>query len=361
MKVLITGGAGFIGRHVTNALEKSGHRVAIFDNHDRQVHGRSRTNGAQDVLDYGALRRAVGRAEAIIHFAAAVGVGQSQYEIKYYVDTNVGGTANLLDILAKRRGKVKKLIVAGSMSAYGEGAYDCGKCGRVRPALRTAEGVRKRQWEPTCPACRGALRPVPTREEDRFICSSIYAVTKMAQEELVMNFGLAYDLPTVTLRFFNVYGPGQSLSNPYTGVAAIFMSRIKNGSPPPVYEDGAQSRDFVSVHDIARACVLALERKEADYGIFNVGTGRSTSVGEMAERLIRLFGAKFSPKFFQTLRRGDVRHCFADISRIRERLGYEPQVSLDDGLRELIEWSHGAKALDRFDRAHAELQKHGLF
>lgn len=357
MKILITGGAGFIGCHVHEALRARGHRVAIFDNYDPQVHGK--TNGVVrgDVLDYDALKRAVARAEAVVHFASAVGVGQSQYEIKHYVDVNVGGTANLLDILARRRTKLKKLLVAGSMSAYGEGAYECAKCGRVRPPLRT---VAEPPWEPACPACGGSLRPVPTREEDRFMCSSIYAVTKMAQEELVMNFGAAYGVPAVTLRFFNAYGPGQSLSNPYTGVGAIFMSRIKNGAPPMVYEDGGQLRDFVSVHDIARACALALEKKEADFGIFNVGTGRPTSVREIAERLIRIFGAKVEPKVLRSFRRGDIRHCFADISRIRERLGYEPQVEMDAGLRELVEWTHGARAVDRFESAHRELAKRGL-
>lgn len=357
--VLITGGAGFIGTHLAEALRGRGHKVAVFDSLDPQVHGKA-AGRTGDVLDYAALKRAVARAEAVVHLAAAVGVGQSQYEIKHYVDTNVGGTANLLDILAHRRGKVRKLVVAGSMSAYGEGAYACAKCGRVRPPLRTAASLRKDSWDPACPSCAGALRPVPTREEDRFVCSSVYAVTKMTQEELVMNFGAAYDLPCTTLRFFNVYGPGQSLSNPYTGVAAIFMSRIKNGAPPPCYEDGRQTRDFTSVHDIVRACVLAVEKKEADHGVFNVGTGRPISILELAERLIALTGAKLKPKVLGTFRRGDVRHCYADLSRIREKLGFEPQVALDDGLRELIGWGGTVRAVDRFERAHAELAKRGL-
>lgn len=350
MKTLVTGGAGFIGSHLATELRARGHRVAVYDNHDPQVHGGKK--GPDDVLDAARLKRAVAKADAVVHFAAAVGVGQSQYQIKHYVDTNVGGTANLLEILAQRKTKPKKVIVAGSMSAYGEGAYECAKCGRVRPAIRATVG------EPPCPGCGGPLRPVGTREEDRFICSSIYAVTKMTQEELVMNYGAAYDVPVVTMRFFNVYGPGQSLSNPYTGVAAIFMSRIKNGAPPPIYEDGNQTRDFVSVHDVARACALALETPES--GIFNVGTGRAVSIREIAERLIRIYGADLRPQILGTFRRGDVRHCFADISRIRERLGFEPKVDLDDGLRELVDWSRGARAVDRFETAHRELAKRGL-
>ncbi|MBI2901276.1 MAG: NAD-dependent epimerase/dehydratase family protein [Planctomycetes bacterium] len=360
MKVLVTGGAGFIGTHLCDALRARGHKAEVFDNYDPQVHGRVSHDDAKDVLDCAALQRALARAEAVVHLAAAVGVAQGQYQIKHYVDTNVSGTANILDILSRRRGKVRKVIVAGSMSAYGEGAYECAKCGRVRPPLRPAGWKPAATWDPACPACGGALRSVPTREEDRFVCSSVYAVTKMTQEELVMNFGAAYGLPTVALRFFNVHGPGQSLSNPYTGVAAIFLSRIKNGAAPAVYEDGNQTRDFVSVHDISRACVLALEKKEADFQVFNVGTGRATSVRELAERLAKLCGSDVRPKVLGTFRSGDVRHCFSDIGRIRGRLGFEPEVSLDDGLRELIDWSRGVRAVDRFDRAHGELKKRGL-
>lgn len=246
------------------------------------------------------------------------------------------------------------------MSAYGEGAYDCRKCGRVRPDLRTPKAIRGRRWEPVCPVCGATPRPVPITEKDPFICSSVYAVTKMTQEELVMNFGKAYGIPSVSMRFFNVYGPGQSLSNPYTGVAAIFMSRIKNNQSPGIYEDGLQTRDFVSVHDIARACVMALEKKKADHQVFNVGTGKATSILELTERLIRLYGSKVKPKIFNKFRKGDIRHCFADPSHLMERLGWKPKVSLDGGLAELIEWTHGVKAVDRFDKAQLELKKRGL-
>lgn len=352
MRILITGGAGFIGSHLAGELRTRGHKIAIYDNYDPQVHGGKKGPGRGDVLDLPRLKRVASKADAVVHFAAAVGVGQSQYQIKHYVDTNVGGTANLLEVLSQRKSKPKKVLVAGSMSAYGEGAYECAECGRVRPQIRTTVG------EPVCPVCGGALRAVGTRETDRFICSSIYAVTKMTQEELVLNYGAAYDVPVVSMRFFNVYGPGQSLSNPYTGVAAIFMSRIKNGQPPPIYEDGAQTRDFVSVHDVARACALALEKKAT--GAFNVGTGRAVSIREIAERLIRIYGAKVEPQILGTFRRGDVRHCWADISRIRERLEFDPTVTLDEGLRELVEWSRTAKAADRFEKAHRELAKRGL-
>ncbi len=360
MKVLITGGAGFIGTHLAAALRGRGHPVSIFDNYDPQVHGRVKGKKKQSVLDSPALKRAVNRADAVVHFAAAVGVGQSQYQIKHYVDTNIGGTANLLEILASRKKPLKKLLVAGSMSAYGEGAYLCRKCGRVRPVLRTPAVVRGKRWDPACPNCAGALRPTGTSEKDPFICSSIYAVTKMTQEELVMNYGTAYGVATTALRFFNVYGPGQSLSNPYTGVAAIFMSRIKNGQPPGIFEDGGQTRDFISVHDIVQACMLSLTRKAANNRVFNVGTGKATSVLELAERLVRIFGASVKPKTFGTFRKGDIRHCYADNALICDVLGFKPRVDLDSGMRELIEWAHGVRAVDTFEKAHRELKERKL-
>ncbi len=368
MNVLITGGAGFIGSHLSRALAADGEKVAIFDNLDPQVHPRNfRPRSAPrlrvvvaDVRDRGALARELRRADAVVHFAAAVGVGQSQYEIRRYVDVNVGGTANLLDILANTRHRVRRLVVAGSMSSYGEGAYDCARCGRVRPPLRAAGSARAGSWDPPCGSCGGRLTPVPTKESDRFLCRSIYAVTKMTQEGLVMNFGAAYGVPVVTLRFFNVYGPGQSLSNPYTGVAAIFMSRLRNGNPPVIYEDGRQTRDFISIHDIVQACRLALRHRGAAHRVLNVGTGAATSVLGLAERLARLCGVKVKPKVLRRFRSGDVRHCFADVSAAREAVGFRPKVALEDGLRELVEWTASAGARDEFDRAQGELVRRGL-
>ncbi len=367
MNVLVTGGAGFIGSHLVRALAADGETVTVLDCFEPQVHGkrprpararRVRTVPA-DVRDRAALARELRRADAVVHLAAAVGVGQSQYEIHRYVDANIGGTAILLDLLANTRHSVRKLVVAGSMSSYGEGAYSCSRCGRVRPPLRTAATVRGRRWDPDCPRCGRALRPLPTLETDPFICSSIYAVTKMAQEELVMNYGAAYDVPVVTLRFFNVFGPGQALSNPYTGVAAIFMSRLKNGNPPTIYEDGGQTRDFVSVHDIVQACRLVLRRRQADHRVFNVGTGKPTSILELARMLARRFGSSKPSKLLGTFRRGDIRHCYADIGALRS-LGYRPAVSLDDGLAELIDWSASVEAKDGFVRAQRELARRGL-
>jgi dTDP-L-rhamnose 4-epimerase len=368
MNILITGGAGFIGSHLARGLAAQGASISVYDAFDPQVHrrrprGRSRPGMrlvVADVRDRAPLARELGRADAVVHFAAAVGVGQSQYRIHHYVDANLGGTAMLLDILANARHRVRKILVAGSMSSYGEGAYDCRRCGRVRPSLRAAASVRGGHWDPACPACGGPLRPLPTSETDRFVCNSVYAITKMAQEELVLNFGAAYGVPAVALRFFNVYGPGQSLSNPYTGVAAIFMSRFKNGQPPVIYEDGLQTRDFVSVHDIVEACRLALRSRAADGRAFNVGTGNATSILALAERLAERTGARVRPKVLRKFRSGDIRHCFADISAARAALGYRPRVPLDEGLRELVEWSASAEARDEFSRAQRELARRGL-
>jgi dTDP-L-rhamnose 4-epimerase len=363
MNVLITGGAGFIGSHLADRLIDAGCDVTLLDNLDPQVHGGRRpaylNSKARlvvgDVRRPEPLRRQIRRAGAIFHLAASVGVGQSQYDIRRYVENNVGGTAHLLDLLATTRHRVRKLLVAGSMSAYGEGAYRCARHGRVRPAIRAK---KPRRWDPPCPDCGGPIRPVPTREDDRLICTSVYAVTKLAQEELVLNFGRAYDLPAVALRFFNVYGPRQSLSNPYTGVAAIFISRVKNRRPPVIYEDGEQTRDFIHARDVAECCRRAMER--AEHETLNVATGAATSVRALAERIIALDGAALEPKILRAFRRGDVRHCVGDATRARRRLGWSPRIPLDDGLCELMEWSREERAVDRFDRAQRELTRRGL-
>lgn len=369
MKILVTGGAGFIGSHLADRMIGEGHAVRIFDNLDPQVHpggkppahlNRNAEFVKGDVRDYEALRKAVEGMDAVSHHAAAVGVGQSQYAIKYYTDVNLGGTGNLLDILANHPHRVRKLIVAASMSSYGEGAYSCPKCGRVRPPLRTEEQFRRGEWECRCPGCSGPLATVPVRETDERLVNSIYAITKMVQEEMCLNIGRTYDIPTVALRYFNVYGPRQSLSNPYTGVAAIFMSRIKNDKPPVIFEDGLQSRDFVSVHDIVQANMLALSDPRADYQAFNVASGKVTTVLEIAETINELCGKKIRPEITRKFRKGDVRHCIADTAKIRATLGFTPSASFREGMHELIRWSEKAVAIDLVDKATAELKARGI-
>jgi len=369
MKVLVTGGAGFIGSFLVDELVERGHDVAIFDSLDQQVHPGGKPPDylnpraaliQGDVRDYEALKRAVLDAEAVYHQAAAVGVGQSQYDIKRYVDVNIGGTANLLDILANNRHRVRKIVVAGSMSAYGEGLYMCASCGQVRPETRTRADLDAGRWEPVCPSCGGEVTPVGIPESGRLFATSIYAITKRVQEDMTLCFAESYHVPATVLRYFNAYGPRQSLSNPYTGVAAIFISRIRNGRRPIVYEDGAQKRDFISVHDIVRANLAALERDTGAASVFNVGTGRPTGIEELARLLAEGLGAPTELDIPGKWRAGDIRHCWADMTLTRQALGFEAQVPLSEGLVELLEWGSRAEAANGFDQAARELESRGL-
>jgi dTDP-L-rhamnose 4-epimerase len=369
MKILVTGGAGFIGSFLVDELIKLGHRVRIFDNLEPQVHpggqpppylNKEAEFVKGDVRDYEALAKATEGMEVIHHEAAMVGVGQSMYQIRRYMEVNTLGTANLLDILVNRQRPVKKLVVASSMSTYGEGAYRCPKCGPVSPKLRSEEQMTRGDWELHCPSCSATVVPIPTPESKVQEITSIYALSKKDQEDMVINVGTVYKIPVVALRRFNVFGPRQSLSNPYTGVAAIFMSRLKNRNRPLVYEDGKQSRDFISVHDIVRANILSMENPQADYQIFNVGAGRQVTVLDIAVTLNRLLGLSLKPEVLGKFRKGDVRHCFSDIGKIRSRLGFEPHVSLEDGMRELIEWSETVPAADKVEQATRELREKGL-
>jgi dTDP-L-rhamnose 4-epimerase len=369
MKVLITGGAGFIGSFIVDELLERDHKVSIFDNLELQVHMGKMPEYANlaaswilsDIRDYNALKQTIANVnpEIIFHKAAAVGVSQSQYQIKKYVDVNVGGTANLLDILVNHKNRVQKLIVAASMSSYGEGKYECSNCGVPDNLRRTEEQLAQKQWELFCPQCGTVLEPRPTDESWPRRCNSIYAITKRDQEEMCMTIGKTYGIPVVALRYFNVYGPRQSLSNPYTGVVAIFMSRLKNDNPPIVYEDGLQSRDFVSVHDIVQANMLALENDEANYQVFNVGTGKPCTIKGIAETLAKLYGKDIAPTITNEYRKGDIRHCYADISKI-QKLGYVPKISFEDGMTELIQWSKTVTAKDTFESATHELRARGL-
>lgn len=365
--VLVTGGAGFIGSHLVDELVRRGHAVKVIDNLEPQVHRTKPdylNSGAQyhfrDIREDGAVSKLLEDAEVVFHFASVVGVGQSMYQITRYVDANVGGTAKLLQALVDVDHGVKKFLVASSMSIYGEGAYECANCGPVAPPLRSKEQLARKEWEVRCPSCRAIVRPVPTPETKPLSTNSVYAVTKRDQEELCLAIGRAYGLPTVALRFFNVYGPRQSLDNPYTGVCAIFQSRIKNKQPPVTFEDGRQTRDFVSAHDVVSACVLAMEKGGADCEAVNVGSGRPTSVLEVAEVLSRLYAGKLRPAVEHKVRSGDVRHCVADIAKARKLLGYEPRVRFEEGMRKLVEWGRTASATDRFEEALLELKSKGL-
>jgi dTDP-L-rhamnose 4-epimerase len=367
-KVLITGGAGFIGSHLTDELLEKGYHVRVLDNLCEQVHGKNCKRPSYlhpdaeliigDVRDENIVRRALKDIDVVYHYAAMVGVGQSMYEIKNYTEVNNVGTAVLLEALIKN--PVSKLIVASSMSIYGEGLYR-DKEGTVRAGLeRSIEQLKTADWEMRDKEGK-VLIPYPTPETKTPSLSSVYALSKYDQERLCLLAGRAYNIPTVALRFFNVYGTRQALSNPYTGVLAIFASRLLNNNSPLIFEDGLQKRDFVSVHDIALASILAMEKPEADYEVFNIGSGNSYSVVEIAGKLSAILNKEdLEPEITGKYRVGDIRHCFSDISKARQILGYEPRVTLESGLSELAEWLEGQTAEDKVNQASSELAARGL-
>ena len=366
--VLVTGGAGFIGSHIVEQLLERGYRVRVLDSLVEQVHGplgpRYVSKEADfirgNVNDVDVLRRALKDVSVIIHDAAEVGVGQSMYEIVRYVAGNTVATAVLLELLANEPHQVQKMIVASSMSIYGEGAYCCPCDGTVYPRLRPSDQLERREWRMRCPHCAEEVQPIPTPEDKPLFPTSVYAITKLDQELLCLAVGAAYDIPVVALRYFNTYGPRQSLSNPYTGAAAIFASRLLNGRAPVIFEDGHQRRDFVHVSDIARANVLALESVAANGQVLNIGTGRPLSILDVATTLARLLDSPMEPEIVGKFRAGDIRDCYADISRSRELIGYEPKVPFENGMAELATWLSGQHADDRVAVATAELEKRGL-
>lgn len=368
--VLVTGGAGFIGSHIVDALIEKGHKVSVFDNLDKQVHGewqkvpdylnKSAKFIYGDMRDRDALKRAIKGIDVIFHEASVVGVGQSMYEIKRYMEANTLGTAILWDILVNDKHQVRKIIIASSMSNYGEGEYTCSQCGIVHPQLRERQQFQDKRWELICPDCGKQLSPIGTHETKPLSPTSIYAISKKDQEEMSLVLGKTYKIPVVALRYFNVYGQRQALSNPYTGVAAIFSSRLLNNHSPVIFEDGNQSRDFIHIKDIVTANLLALEKPEANYEVFNVGTGRQVSILDVANILIQKLNPNLNPQIVDKFREGDIRHCYADISKIKAKLGFEPKIRFEEGFSELVKWVSTQTAVDMVEKATAQLQKKGL-
>jgi dTDP-L-rhamnose 4-epimerase len=366
-RVLITGGAGFIGSHAANTLLAEGYDVRLLDNLSPQVHGAQRHRPTYlnreaelivgDVTDALSVERALRGADMVLHLASSVGVGQSMYDIASYVRTNELGTAILLEALSKR--PVERLVVASSMSIYGEGLCRSIAGTPVAPAERPIAQLKKAEWE-LKDSNGSLLEPLPTPETKQPSLSSIYALNKYAQERMCLITGNAYGIPTLALRFFNVFGPHQALSNPYTGVLAIFAARLLNNRSPLVFEDGLQRRDFVHVHDVARACLLALESGHSN-DVFNVGSGQSRTIQSVALDLARVMGRPtISPEITAKYRAGDIRHCFADIDKSRALLGFEPSVAFEDGLDELARYLADQIAEDRAESATRELLQRGL-
>jgi dTDP-L-rhamnose 4-epimerase len=366
-RVLITGGAGFIGSHAAAAMLKAGYEVRLLDNLSPQVHGPERQRPTYlsreaeliigDMTDALAVERALRGADMVLHLASSVGVGQSMYNIEHYVRTNELGTAILLQALAKR--PVERLVVASSMSIYGEGACRSADGQTVAPSERPIDQLRGGDWELHDAHAR-PLEPIPTPETKQPILSSIYALNKYAQERMCLLIGNTYNIPTVALRFFNVYGPHQALSNPYTGVLAIFAARLLNRRRPLVFEDGLQRRDFVHVHDVAQACLLALETGRTN-DVFNVGSGQSRTILSVAHDLARVMGCgQLDPTITGKYRAGDIRHCFADLEKSSALLGFKPCIEFDEGLAELADYLADQFADDQAEKATQELSQRGL-
>jgi dTDP-L-rhamnose 4-epimerase len=366
-RVLITGGAGFIGSHVADLLLSCGYAVTILDKLSPQVHGNGRAARyvspeselvIGDICDPEAVGAALNKVDAVVHLAAEVGVGQSMYEIVSYTRTNDLGTAVLLEALARH--PVERLVCASSMSIYGEGLARRPNGEIVSPGERPVSQLRRGQWE-VLDQDGEPLEPLPTPEVKQPALSSVYALNKYNQERVCLVVGKAYGISTAALRFFNVYGPRQALSNPYTGVLAIFASRLLNKRPPLVFEDGNQRRDFVHVHDVARACLLALQKPQITDQVFNVGSGESRSIFSIATDLARVIGyPQLTPAITGKYRAGDIRHCFADIDRSRDQLGFSPEVDFEVGLEELAEWLANEQAEDLVEAATRELESRGL-
>ena len=367
-RILVTGGAGFVGSYLVDALLDRGFNVRIYDSLSPQVHpagvpdylAKNVEIVRGDMRDLESLRTAVRGIDVVYHLAAAVGVGQSMYEIAHYMGVNTQGTANLLQVILDMKIPIEKLIVASSMSIYGEGRYRCDGCGEVAPPVRETGQLLAKQWETLCPTCGCALAPIPTSESKPLQASSIYALSKKDQDEMVLLFGRTYGLPAVAMRYFNIYGPRQALSNPYTGVAAIFASRLLNHRAPMIFVDGCQMRDFVSVHDVTAANLLAMERDEANGQALNIGSGEPVTIQQVAEVLSTSLGMQIPAEITGRYRAGDIRHCFADISVAKQLLGYSPKVRFADGVRELVQWLKQQTAEDRVAEATQQLGVFGL-
>lgn len=376
MKVLITGGAGFIGSHIALKLKDKGYEVTVLDNLLEQIHGlkpdstsplylsiRDRTHFIKgNVCNRTDVEEALEGVDYVIHLAAETGTGQSMYEIKRYIDVNVGGTAMLLDILANTKHNVKRVVVAESRAIYGEGKYRCDKCGDVYPTGRCEKDMAKGDFECHCPKCGGKISLVATTEDSAIHPTSVYGIGKQAQGQLVHLICKSIGIESVSFRYQNVYGPGQSLTNPYTGILSIFSTRIKNHREINIFEDGKESRDFVYIDDVVDATIAGLEMPEANGHAFNIGTGVSTDVLTVAKTLCNCYCVEVPLIISGNYRLGDIRHSYADISLAERVLGFHPKWSFDDGIRRFVDWvSLQNIQTDNYEESLDELKMKGLF
>jgi dTDP-L-rhamnose 4-epimerase len=366
--VLVTGGAGFIGSHLVDALVAEGVRVRIFDNLLEQAHPKGKPAHLHpaaefvlgDIRDKAALQRALDGIDTVFHLAAMVGNGQSMFDIERYTDVNVRGTATLMEALVTASTRPTRLVVSSSMVVYGDGAYACREHGEVeieRPVAR----LRARSWEPICTRCGAEVSPIATTETHRHRPTSTYGTSKRGGEEVALVLGRAHNLPTIALRYLNTYGSRQALSNPYTGVIAIMGSRIRSGKAPLVFEDGKQLRDFTHVSDIVRANIAAARAPDAAcYQAYNIGTGRSNAIAKIAEALCDAMAPGMKPTVSEQFREGDIRHCFADVTLAKMNLAWEAKIAFGEGIKEFLAWAQEESPQDRSDEANAELRQKGL-
>jgi dTDP-L-rhamnose 4-epimerase len=375
--ILVTGGAGFIGSSLALKLHRTGYSVTILDNLLPQIHGENPIETSplfNSILNSGIQfisgsvtskkdwLRVLERQDAIIHLAALTGTGQSMYEIENYIKVNIGGTALLLDILSNNKHSIKKIVIASSRAIYGEGKYRCEKHGEVFPLHRSNDNMQKGDFECKCPICNNDVSLMPTDEESKIHPSSIYGITKQTQENMVLTICKALGIPAVAFRYQNVYGPGQSLTNPYTGILSIFSTQIKNGNDLNIFEDGRESRDFVYIDDVVAATILGLKKTKANYEIFNVGSGRSNDVLTVAFALRNYYNSSVNIHISGNYRIGDIRHNYADISKIKKFLNYEPKISFNEGLKNLCNWVDQQEVQkDKYQESIEELSKKGLY
>ncbi len=371
-KVLITGGAGFIGSNLALKLIEKGYEVTVLDNLSEQIHGENsdllktiigKVNFIQgDVRNLEDWKRALKNQEIVVHLAAETGTGQSMYEVQKYVDVNITGTAVFLDYLVNEEHSVEKVIIASSRAIYGEGKYECLQHGIIYPQQRKEFDLASGAFEPKCPICNKDLEPHATDEHSKIHPSSVYGITKQNQEQMVLNVCQSISIPAVAFRYQNVYGPGQSLKNPYTGILSIFSTQIKNGNDINIFEDGKESRDFVFIDDVVKATVLGIEKEEANFEVFNVGFGKGTTVTEVAQTLKKLYQSRVNIKETGNFRLGDIRHNFADLSHIKEKLGFQPDVDFQTGVRRFAEWVNAQEVQeDHYSKSIEEMKAKGLF
>lgn len=370
--ILITGGAGFIGSNLSLKLIKKGYSVTVLDNLSPQIHSENSPlyHSIKDkvnfihgtVLNYDDWKKALEHIDVVVHLAAETGTGQSMYEIEKYTDVNIKGTSIFLDILANETHSIKKIVVASSRAIYGEGKYTCKEHGTVYPTARFDHDMACGNFGVQCPYCKHEVTLQPTDEESKIHPTSIYGITKHVQEQMFMLMGQSLGIPSVAFRYQNVYGAGQSLSNPYTGILSIFSTRIKNGNDIAIFEDGLESRDFVYVDDVVDATILGIEKDEAHGEVFNVGLGLAIDVLTVAKTLINAYKSDSKITVTGNYRLGDIRHNYADLTKIEQKLGFKPKVSFEEGIQRFTAWVENQEVMeDHYEKSIVEMKEKGLY